>query len=181
MCCWQLLDVGGGFDHFGHQNPLSFYVSVGHTSKFCHQHPKNVLNFIKSPTSLSPDKQHKYNFKNMINNRLGHKSYRYRMHLSRLSEHLLFQRWIRLTTIFPNLHQIRILCPDFARAVMFSRLPLPWLVLNCEFKSSNRDFYLNGLPRVLEQRPVYDHARRKGSKTNYQHWKYHSHFEFESL
>ena len=29
---WKLLDVGDGFGHFGHQHPLSFYIS------FVHQH-----------------------------------------------------------------------------------------------------------------------------------------------
>ena len=30
ICWWQLLDVGDSFDHFGHQNQLSFYISVRH-------------------------------------------------------------------------------------------------------------------------------------------------------
>ena len=36
MCCWQLKDV---FDHFGHQHPLSFYISI----ERCHQHPCQPL------------------------------------------------------------------------------------------------------------------------------------------
>ena len=42
----QLLDVGDGFGHFGHQHPLSFYISVGH------QHSKDVANIeILPPTT----------------------------------------------------------------------------------------------------------------------------------
>ena len=28
--CWCLWDVGDGFNHFGHQHPLSFYISIGY-------------------------------------------------------------------------------------------------------------------------------------------------------
>ena len=51
MCWWKAYGVGDGFRHFGHYNPLSFYVDIGHkhlkdvtkieilspTSKICHQ------------------------------------------------------------------------------------------------------------------------------------------------
>ena len=46
MCWWQLYDVGDNFGHFGNQNLLSFYISVGHqhsndfksSSSRCHRH-----------------------------------------------------------------------------------------------------------------------------------------------
>ena len=38
ICWWQLYDVSDGFDHFGHQHPLSSYISVGH------QYSKDVTN-----------------------------------------------------------------------------------------------------------------------------------------
>ena len=45
MCWWQFEDVGDGFGHFGHQNPLSLNISLGH------QHPKDVTKIlILSPT-----------------------------------------------------------------------------------------------------------------------------------
>jgi len=40
-------DVGDGFGHFGHQDPLSFYISVGH------QHSKDVTNISKISPTLS--------------------------------------------------------------------------------------------------------------------------------
>ena len=50
-CWWQMFvatkDVGDGVDHFGHQHPLSFYISVEH------KHSKDVTNIeIQSTTSL---------------------------------------------------------------------------------------------------------------------------------
>ena len=63
--CWrQLGDVGDGFGHFRHQDPLSFIISVGHqhpkdvtnieilslTSKYCNQ--DRVTNIHLSPTSM---------------------------------------------------------------------------------------------------------------------------------
>ena len=38
--CWRpLLDVGDGFDHFGHKHPSSVCTSVGHEHlKDCQQH-----------------------------------------------------------------------------------------------------------------------------------------------
>ena len=34
----DIKDIGDGFGHFGHQHPISFYISVGH------QHSKDVTN-----------------------------------------------------------------------------------------------------------------------------------------
>jgi len=46
ICGWQLWDVGKSFGHFGRQQSLSFYISVGH------QHEKDVTNMeFSSPTS----------------------------------------------------------------------------------------------------------------------------------
>jgi len=51
MCYWQILYVGDGSGYLGHENQLSFYISVGRhhskmspTSKFNHQHPQIVTN-----------------------------------------------------------------------------------------------------------------------------------------
>ena len=59
MCWWQLEDVGDGFDHFGNQHPLFFYISLGYQHstdvtyiKIRSQPSKIVTNF-KSPTSHS--------------------------------------------------------------------------------------------------------------------------------
>ena len=46
MSWWQLYDVCDSFGHFGHQHPLSFYISVGHLHS-------NDVNIMMSPTSLS--------------------------------------------------------------------------------------------------------------------------------
>ena len=47
-CWWQLCDVSDSFGHFGHQHPLSFYISVGH------RHSKDVANIeILSPKSTN--------------------------------------------------------------------------------------------------------------------------------
>ena len=47
-CWWQLYDVGDGLGHFGHQDPLSFNISV------VHQHSKDVPNIPISPASWWP-------------------------------------------------------------------------------------------------------------------------------
>ena len=41
MSRWQVQDVGDSFGQFGHQNPLSFYITVEH------QHSKDVTNVQK--------------------------------------------------------------------------------------------------------------------------------------
>ena len=47
MCWWQLKDVGDGFGQFGHQHPLSLYISFGN------QHSKDVTNIYKSSATIS--------------------------------------------------------------------------------------------------------------------------------
>ena len=46
----KFLDVGDGFDHFGQQHSLSFYITEGH------QHSTDVNNIeIQSPTFTNHD------------------------------------------------------------------------------------------------------------------------------
>ena len=56
MCWWQLYDVGDGFSHFDHQNPLSFYIGIGWfgpTFKRYRQHGNSVTNIYKLSPTLS--------------------------------------------------------------------------------------------------------------------------------
>ena len=52
MCWWQFEDVGDGFGHFGHQDPLLLNISV-RNHQFCNQDLDSVANILKLSSTVS--------------------------------------------------------------------------------------------------------------------------------